>query len=113
MQTGHRSQWARNLGGGAKPKPSDIHPRGDRSALFFYRGGGAAKPPSRGVPAGRVACSLSGWVGRTGTLFLHVSGSSLSAGKACRYFHKRGRYPIDDAEILEFLQLWTIWNDVE
>jgi hypothetical protein len=23
------------------------------------------------------------------------------------------RYPIDDEEILEFLQAWTIWNDVE
>lgn len=25
----------------------------------------------------------------------------------------RKHYPIDDAEILEFLQLWTAWNDIE
>jgi hypothetical protein len=23
------------------------------------------------------------------------------------------RYPIDDTEILEFLELWTVWNDIE
>jgi hypothetical protein len=23
------------------------------------------------------------------------------------------RYPIDDEEILEFLELWTTWNDIE
>ena len=28
-------------------------------------------------------------------------------------FHKRGRYPVDDEEILEFLRLWVIWNDVD
>ena len=25
----------------------------------------------------------------------------------------RKRYPIDDEEILEFLELWTVWNDIE
>ena len=28
-------------------------------------------------------------------------------------FAKHGRYPIDDEEIFEFLQIWSLWNDVE
>lgn len=111
MQTGHRSQWARNVGGGAKPEPVALIQGGDRSALFFW-GGGAAKPPSRGVPSGPRSM-LAFWMGGAAWHYVPSRERELIVGEGGLPFHKPGRYPIDDEEVLDFIRLWVAWNDIE
>lgn len=61
--------------------------------LAFWLGGACGYPFVPIVPPG-VLPEVPAIVSREG----------IGAGR---------RYPIDDAEILEFLQLWTVWNDIE
>ena len=93
---------------------------GDRSPLFYW-GGGAAKPPSVGEYAGPRSL-LAFWIGGAHFHYVPPEPPYLpppyepiigSDGPSFLKHHERRRPVNDDAEILEFLQVWTLWNDVE
>lgn len=109
-----RSLWARNVGGAEKPTDTTPRPQGgDRSFLFFW-GGGAAKPPVRGDYA--APCSmLAFWMGGANLPpFVPLPAVSFEDGVSYAKHHGPARrYPIDDEEVIEILEWWTAWNDIE
>jgi hypothetical protein len=114
MQSGYRSQWAKNVGGAAQPR---FLQSGDRSPLFFW-GGGAAQPPSKGDYAGPRSF-LAFWMG--GAAFHYDPNWRPTPPPFELVTSKEGGLPsqrrerpfIDDDEVMEFLRLWVAWNDVE
>jgi hypothetical protein len=126
MQPGYRSQWAKNVGGAAKPELPAVTRYGDRSPLFFW-GGGATKPLSTGRYAGPRSM-LAFWIGGANWHYMpeppvppappYIPGD-LTGGIPHGKHHGKGErkaqelYLIDDEEILEWLRTWTIWNDIE
>jgi hypothetical protein len=81
---------------------------GYRSGLGYWLGGGGAPPFHGGVRS-----LLAFWLGGAcGYPFIPqpipVSGPDLTGGLAAAR-----RHPIDDPEVIEFLEWWTLFNDVE
>jgi hypothetical protein len=114
-QPGYRSQWSKNVGGAEQPVEGPIIQKGYRSLSWFF-GGGAARPPSRGDYAGPRSM-LAFWMG--GAAFRYDPNWKKEdewfrvTGAEGRPFRERGRYPIDDEEIEDFLKLWVVWQDIE
>ena len=87
---------------------------GDRSPLFYW-GGGAAKPLSTGTYAGPRGL-LAFWLGGANFRYALIPpippqppiSDVVSGGLPARYKRR-----IDDEEIFEFLQIWTLFNDNE
>lgn len=114
----YRSAWGKNVGGANKPtEPPVVLQSGYRSLLWF-QGGGSGKPLSHGDYAGPRSL-LAFWMG--GAAFHYIPGwidkgefaiaeGGEGIGKLAR---ERHGYPINDEEIFEFLQAWTMWNDIE
>ena len=87
---------------------------GDRSPLFYW-GGGAAKPLSTGTYAGPRSL-LAFWMGgaalnyKPKPFYEFIVGPD---GPAFAKHHEGGRPIVDDTEIIEFLEVWSVWQDVE
>jgi hypothetical protein len=89
---------------------------GNKSLVGFWTGG-AAKPLSTGTYAGPVSL-LAFWIGGANFHFVPTPiippsppiSDVVSGGLPYARHHGR---PIDDNEILEFLEIWTTWNDNE
>lgn len=111
MQPGYRSQWARYVGGAAKPTMLPLFRPGDRSPLFYW-GGGATKPPSTGEYAGPRSM-LAHWMGGAALNYRPKPERELIVGGEGIPFAKHRGKPIDDDEIIEFLRLWVSWQDIE
>jgi hypothetical protein len=90
---------------------------GFRSVLTFFVGGGC-KPLSTGTYAGPRSI-LAYWLGGGNWHYLptppippFVPASDLTGGLPHGRRHP-GRYPIDDEEIVEFIEWWTGWSGEE
>jgi hypothetical protein len=82
---------------------------GDRSPLFYW-GSGAAKPLSTGTYGGNRSL-LAFWIGGAcGWTFVPRPVAPVPEGGLP---FERKRPIIDDAEILEFLQMWVAWQNIE
>jgi hypothetical protein len=115
-QPGYRSQLSKNVGGAERPVEGPLVQAGYRSLLWFQGGGAARISPNRGDYGGPRSM-LAFWMG--GAALHYIPDWKREdvwfrvTGAEGRPFRERGRHPIDDEEILEFLQLWTAWNDIE
>lgn len=88
--------------------------RGSERSFCAFWLGGAAKPPKVSERIG-VRDLLAFWIG--GACAPAFIPSPLPAGVAGEGIpfdrHIGRRPPIDDEEILEFLQTWVTWQDIE
>ena len=107
------------FGGAEQYQPAVPVSYGFRSVLAFWAGGGA-KRPSRGnyaAPTSMLAFWTGGgnysstWFPAGPVISPYIPISDLTGGAPSAKVRKR--HPIDDEEILEFLQMWVTWNDVE
>lgn len=110
---GKRSFVAPWFGGGAKPESTATGHFGFRSVLAFFVGGGY-KPLSKGAYAGPRSV-LAYWLGGGNLPPFHpLPAISFEDGVSHAKHHgPAGRFPIDDPEVIEFLEWWTAWNDIE
>lgn len=83
---------------------------GYRSLLGFYVGG-AGKSPSKGAYAGPRSM-LAFWMGGAALPLAIVPPFPVRLEDGLAY-RRHPRVIRDDQEIIDFLQTWTLWNDIE
>lgn len=84
-------------------------------SLLWFAGGGGGKPESIGEFAGPRSM-LAFWLGGAALNYKPKPPYEPIIGPDGPGFakhHGRQRPIVDDDEILEFLRIWTLWNDVE